>query len=399
MVPILLTFKGMDERFDILIVGAGLAGALATRLIGLNRRTLRILLIDAQQTPQHRPCGEYLAPGGIAVIDRAGLTAAVHATGVVPLREVAIVGPHGGWRASFSPVLHLKPFCDHGLGVRRERLDRVLQEGAAEVAELRRGHRLAGMERQGQRWSVSVACPTGTYRIDTALVIGADGRGSAVRHRTGLDRPSRFRRFALVARARGIAHRERVEMHLGALGQIGLCPLGDGEVNLNLLIAPQSAVLLRTIRRDVLLRLALATTPSLAARCHSAVLGQVLASGSLPQRAAAVIDDGVCLVGDAAGFCDPFTGEGMTVAARGAGLLADTLCVLDFDRMPTADDLAPYARAHHSAIGRRRLVGEALQRVLARRRATEGLAALIGRIPMLGHLLVADAAGFTPQSQ
>ena len=389
----------MNERCDILIVGAGPAGALAARLMGMKRPTLRLLLIDAEQTPQHRPCGEYLAPGGLAVIDRAGLTAAVHASGAVPLREVAIVGPHGGWRASFAPVLHLRPFCAHGLGVRRERLDRVLQEGAAEVSELRRGHRLAGLERHGQRWSVRVAGPTGPYHIDTALVIGADGRGSAVRHRSGLDRPSRFRRFALVARARGIAHRDRVEMHLGALGQVGMCPLGDGEVNLNLLIAPQSAVLLRTIKRDVLLRLALATTPSLAARCRSAVLGQVMASGSLPQRAAAVVDDGICLVGDAAGFCDPFTGEGMTIAARGAGLLADALGALDFDRMPTADDLAPYARAHRSTIGRRRSLGQALQGVLARRRATEGLAALIGRIPMLGRLLVADAAGFTSQPE
>lgn len=246
---------------------------------------------------------------------------------------------------------------------------------------------------------MTVSCPSGTYRIDTALVIGADGRGSAVRHRTGLDRPSCFRRYALVARACGIAHRDRVEIHLGALGQVGLCPLGDGEVNLNVLLAPQSAVLLRTIKRDVLLRLALAVTPSLAARCRRVVLSQVMASGSLPQRATAVIDDGVCLVGDAAGFCDPFTGEGMTIAARGAGLLADAICPLNFDRMPTADDLAPYARAHQSTIGHRRSMGEALQGVLARRRATEGLAALIGRIPMLGRLLVAEAAGFTSQPE
>ena len=389
----------MDERCDILIVGAGPAGSLAARLMGMSRPTLRLLILDAEQTPQHRPCGEYLAPGGLAVIDRAGLTAAVHATGAVPLREVAVQGPHGGWRASFTPVLHLRPFCDHGLGVRRERLDRALQAGAAEFAELRRGHRLAAMERIDQRWLVTVTCPTGTYRINTALVIGADGRGSQVRHRTGLDRPSCVRRFALVARAHGIAHRDRVEMHLGPMGQIGLCPLGDGEVNLNLLIAPQSTPLLRAMKRERLLRLALAATPTLAARCRNVVLGRVMASGSLPQRAVGVVDDGICLVGDAAGFCDPFTGEGMTIAARGAGLLVDALCVLDFDRMPTANDLAPYARAHRTTIGRRRSLGEALQGVLARRRAAEGLAALIGRVPQLGRLLVADAAGFTSQPE
>ncbi len=124
-------------------------------------------------------------------------------------------------------------------------------------------------------------------------------------------------------------------------------------------------------------------------------LGPVMASGPLPQRAAAVIADGICLVGDAAGFCDPFTGEGMTIAARGAGLLATAIGDLDFDRMPSARELMPYAHSHHQAIGRRRVIGEALQGVLARRRAAETIAALIGRFPLVARLLVADAAGFS----
>jgi flavin-dependent dehydrogenase len=183
-------------------------------------------------------------------------------------------------------------------------------------------------------------------------------------------------------------------MHLGPLGQIGLCPLGDGEVNLNLLLAPPSAVLLRLMGRERLFRAALAATPTLATRCHGAMLSQVMASGSLPQRSSSVIGDGLCLVGDAAGFCDPFTGEGMTIAARGAGLLADVIQTLDVDRMPRERDLACYARTFRAVIGRRRSVGEALQGVLARRRAAESVAALIGRLPLLARLLVADASGY-----
>lgn len=385
----------MNQRCDIVIVGAGPAGALSARLIGQRRRGVRIILLDAEPTPRHRPCGEYLAPGGLAVINRAGLTAAVAATGAVPLRSVVLTGPHGGWQAPFAPVLGLTPFCDHGLGVRRERFDRVLQDGAAEVAELRRGHRVTGLDRDDGRWSVTVDGPEGHYRIDAALVIGADGRGSVVRRRLGLDRPPGIRRVALVARAHGIAHGDRVEMHLGPLGQIGLCPLGDGEVNLNLLLAPPSTVLLRLMDRGRLLRAALAVTPSLARRCRSAVLGPVMASGVLPQRSAAVVADGLCLVGDAAGFCDPFTGEGMTIAASGAGLLASAVDGVDLDRMPPAHELAPYAQAFHTAIGRRRSVGELLQGVLARRRASEWLAGAIGRLPLLARLLVADSAGFT----
>jgi 2-polyprenyl-6-methoxyphenol hydroxylase-like FAD-dependent oxidoreductase len=386
----------VDGRYDIVIAGGGPAGALTARLLGLRRSGARILVLDAEAQPRHRPCGEYLSPGGLAVIHRAGLLDAVRASGAAHVRSVALAGSGGGWRAAFAPVLGRRPFCDHGLGVRRERLDRVLQDGAAEVAELRRGHRVADLARDGGRWSVAIRGPAGAYRVEASLLIGADGRGSVVRRRGGLDRPAGFRRVALVARAHGIAHGDRVEMHLGPLGQIGLCPLGEGEVNLNLLLAPPSAILLRRMDRTRLLRAALAATPTLALRCRAAVLGPVLASGSLPQRASATVGDGLCLVGDAAGFSDPFTGEGMTIAARGAGLLADALAEVGLDRMPAAGALAAYGRAFHAAIGRRRAIAEGIQGLLARRRGADAVAALTGRIPLLARLLVAEASGFAP---
>ncbi len=385
----------MAERCDVLVVGAGPAGALAARLLGMSRPNLRIVLLDAETTPLHRPCGEYLAPDGLRVIARAGLEQAILATGAYRLSAVELHGPCGGWHAAFAPVLGLRPFRDHGLGVRREHFDRVLQDGAAVVADLRRGQRCSTMVRDGGRWVVDVVGSHGAYQIETALIIGADGRGSTIRRSAGLDcRPTR-KRFALVCRAHGISHRDRVEMHLGPLGQIGLCPLGDGEVNLNLLLAPPSAVLLRLMDRTRLLRVALAVTPTVADRCRDVTLGPVMASGSLPQGASQVVADGVCLAGDAAGFCDPFTGEGMGIAARCADLVVDAITGQDFDRMPTRDELAPYANAFALKIGRRRVIGEALQRILLRRRMAESVAAVIGRVPLLARLMVADAAGFT----
>ncbi len=373
---------------DIAIIGAGPAGALSAYLLAQARPAADIVLLDAGVGPRHRPCGEYLSPGSLGSLQRAGLLAAVTATGAQRLAGVALCGPHGGHPVAFAPVLGLHPAVDHGLGVRRERFDRVLQEAAAQRCQLWREAQVAGVERSAHGWTVRL---TDGRSLDAGLVVGADGRGSVVRRACGLDQRPARQRFALVARAHGVLHRNIVEMHLGPLGQLGLCPLGEGEVNLNLLLAPASSVLLRRMPRDALLRAAVASTAGLAGRAHGLELGQVMATGSLPQGCTAVSAEGVALVGDAAGFCDPFTGEGMGLAMRGAELLAAAL-------VEGGGGLPAYARAYAGSLGRRRQVGTMLQRLLDRRRLAEGVAAGLASLPLLSRLLIADAAGFTRRS-
>lgn len=370
------------DSCDIAIIGAGPAGAATAWLIAERCPGRRIVLCDAESAPQHKPCGEYLSPGGVGVLERAGLLPAVLATGARPLAAVAMRAPGGGPRVPFAPVLLWSPQASGGLGVRRERLDGCLQEQAARRVGLRRGVRLLAARRADGAWHLDFADGS---TLSAGMLVGADGRGSAVRRLCGLDRRPARRRFALVARAHGVAHGDTVEMHLGPLGQIGVCPLGDGEVNLNLLIAPESAGLLKRLPRERLLRAALAATPSLRGRVAHARLGPVLATGSLPQGCSAVAGDGLALVGDAAGFCDPFTGEGMSLALAEAEMLADAVA---------GAGLPAYAAAFRRLVGRRRSIGEALQGLLARRRISEGLVGMLGRLPLAARLLVADAAGY-----
>lgn len=370
------------ERCDVAIIGAGPAGAATAWLLAAKRPGSRIVLCDAEAEPRHKPCGEYLSPCGVAVLERAGLLPEVLATGAHALAAVAMRAPGGGTRVPFAPVLLWSPQIGHGLGVRRERLDHCLQQAAARRVALRTGVRLLDARRADGVWHLGF--DDGSH-LQAGLLIGADGRGSAVRRICGLDRRPARRRFALVARAHGVGHGDTVEMHLGPLGQVGLCPLGDGEVNLNLLLAPDSSCLLRRMPRERLLRAALAATPSLGHRTAHVELGPVLATGSLPQGCEAVTGDGLALVGDAAGFCDPFTGEGMGLALAEAELLA---IALDGGGLPA------YAASFNALVGRRRRIGEALQGLLARRRISEGLVTMLGRLPLVARLLVADAAGY-----
>lgn len=388
----------METDFHLAIIGAGPAGALTAQALASVRPDLRVVLLDGEITPRHRPCGEYLAPGGLAVLERAGLADVVRATDAFRLNSVALHGPGGCANTPFVPVLGLIPPCDHGLGVRRERFDRVLQDQAARVVELRRGWQVRNLARTTNGWEVHALTTDGLRTLTCRLVLGADGRSSLVRHQCHLDQPTARRRCALVCRAHGISHGNRVEMHMGPLGQIGLCPLGDDEVNLNLLLAPASHGLLRQLPRTTLMRVALAATPTLAERCRHAQLGSVLATPSLPQRSRSVIADGACLVGDAAGFCDPFTGEGMSLALRGAEVLAQVLTTLDYGQMPAQARLTAWAYGHDRLIGRRQRVGEMLQGLLGRRRIAEALATVCAHVPLVARLVVADAAGFAGRS-
>jgi menaquinone-9 beta-reductase len=370
------------DPYDVAIIGAGPAGAVTAWLIAQRRPDLTIVVLEAEAVPRHKPCGEYLSPGGVGVLMRAGLLPVVEAAGARPVAAVAMRCGTTGPRVPFAPVLGWRPQAGHGLGVRRECFDGALQEAAASRCTLQRGRRLRAARCVGDGWCLDLS-DGGSMRA--GLLIGADGRGSAVRRLAGLDRRPQRRRFALVARARGIPHGDTVEMHLGPLGQIGLCPLGDGEVNLNLLLAPASTVLLKRLPRERLLRAALLATPSLRDRARHVELGPVRATGSLPQGCAAVVGDHLALVGDAAGFCDPFTGEGMSLALAEAEMLAAAVA---------AQDLPAYAAAFHATVGRRRRIGEVVQGLLTRRRSSEGLVGALGRLPLVARLLVADAAGY-----
>ena len=384
----------MKIHSDIVIVGAGPAGAITALLVAQRRPDLSIILLDAAAQPHAKPCGEFLSPGGLRVLALAGVEDAVMATGAYPLTGLSLMGPHGGVCADYHPLFGRRPFHRYGVGIRRERFDGVLQTAASRLLTLKRDTRLLGMERMSDGWSLRLRQHAQDLQLRCRILVGADGRLSFVRRSAGLDRPSTRKRFALVCRATGIPHGPHGEMHLGPVGQLGLAPLGEGQVNLNLLIAEASRGLLRHFTPGQLMRAALRATPSLRERTTGAMLGPVQATGSLPQGSHAIIADGLALVGDAAGFCDPFTGVGICFALQGAEALAETLATVSTTGPVLAAELRPYAQAYRRRCGWRRSLGERLQWLLLRRGLSEQLVAGLGRSPFLSRALVAMNGGY-----
>ncbi len=366
-------------------------------LVKRARPDLNVLLLDAAMAPIHRPCGEFLGPAGVRVLSDAGLATAVIADGARVLQGLRLYAGRSVLGADFLPGI-VRPPHPHGLGVRREMLDRRLQQAAAAAGvDLRRGARVGTMVRSDGSWQVQVGGAT----ITAALVVGADGRRSVVRRRSGLDAPCGRKRYALVCRAHGMTPPDggwrHGEMHISPLGQVGLAPLTDGEVNLNLLLAPQTSGFLQEHPPDILMRAALRATPSLRHRSANARIGRVLATPSLPQRSVGVVANGVALVGDAAGFWDPFTGDGMSIALRSAESLARCIAGLDLRNGASERALAPYAAAWRRQLRIKRALYPGLASVLARRRLCEALIGTFGRSALLGRIMVAIEGDYLPR--
>jgi len=199
------------------------------------------------------------------------------------------------------------------------------------------------------------------------VVIGADGLRSVVARRLGLVRSSAPRRVAFTAHVADVAGVDGVgELHVGRPphGYVGLGPVGGGVTTVALVLP------LRTVRASgrtyggpAGFFAALERFPGLAGRFDPRRLVRgVMATGPFAQWARTPIaaKGGALLVGDAADFFDPFTGQGIYAALRGAELAASCLLPALARGVLTAAALVPYVRAR-----RREFAGKwALERLI-----------------------------------
>ena len=214
----------------------------------------------------------------------------------------------------------------YALGISRYRLDALLLDRAREAGvQVREGAHVRDLVLAAGHVKGVVATIEGRREeLRARLIIGADGRHSVVARALGLETPLRWpRRTGLVAHYRGVSGLERGgEMHVARHGYAGLAPLEDGLTNVAF-VADSAAVAARTGTLEEFFAAGLAGMPLVAARLAGAERqGGIRGVGPMAHRARRVYGDGFLLVGDAAGFLDPFTGDGIYEAMRGALLAA-----------------------------------------------------------------------------
>jgi flavin-dependent dehydrogenase len=236
----------------------------------------------------------------------------------------------------------------------------------------------------------------GPQALPARVVVGADGRRSVVARRLGLLREHpRWRKFAVRGYWDGVhGLGEYGEMHVGGGGYCGIAPLSSRLANVTFVLDRRD---LASAAGDVLgfyLR-ALGRWPRIRERLARArLLGPPRAIGPLALEARALSAPGALLVGDAAGFYDPFTGEGVTLALRSAEIAS---AVIDRAlREDLTDDLSLYDRLRREATRHKFRLNRLIQGIVAWPELANAVARRLARRPDLADRLVGIAGDFIP---
>jgi flavin-dependent dehydrogenase len=381
---------------DVVVVGAGPAGSALAILLARGGLDVSILDKSVNGLPA-KVCGEYLSPGCVSILERLGLLA--------PLRELArslrgmiIHAARGEILRAAYPDTGRIPGETHGLSLPRTVLDpfvldQAIKTGArydpgVQVSEISRTGSL--VEVRGRRRGVEV-----TRRA--RLVVGADGRHSVVARASSIVRPHRWLdKVALVAYVKGVSRDEHYgEIFLGPDRYAILNPIADGVTNLGFVMSrrdlPSSGGL-----RETLWSMA-RSLPALAPRLQGATLAApARCLGPLAHRAVPVSGLRFLLVGDAAGFLDPFTGEGIYAALRSAELAAHRILSGWGRDGPCPDAVAAYARDWSREFEPKWRFATHLQRAIRHPVVARGVIRVLRRRPALAAILLAAAGDLIP---
>jgi len=303
---------------DLAVIGAGPAGA--TTALFAARLGHKVVVLDRARFPRDKPCGEGLMPIGRALLMELGLEAGAVAAGAPSFRGIqfGLVGT-----APTVVPFPAQPYGGEGLGVRRVDFDALLAEAlvAHPLIEFCQETAVRAVKTAPGR-TPSVTTTAGELRPRWVAV--ADGLRSGIRHRLGWTiGPRAPHRYGVVSHWRvdgPVDPWVRITIDRGLEVYEG--PVA-GSHRLVALLCSQDRMREFAGRLEARYReIVLALRPELHLAEPS---GAVTAVGPFRYRAKTVARDGVYLVGDAAGFTDPISGEGLASGMRQARALADAL--------------------------------------------------------------------------
>ena len=384
---------------DVLVAGAGPAGSATATFLA--RAGYAVLMVDRAAFPRDKACSEYMSPETVRILARLGVVNALEGAGAFALEGIKVTAPGGATAHGKFALAGHQPFRATGLSVSRRILDQQLVAAAcaAGAVLIERTCVEELLYDRGVVAGAVVRDPAGRrHCVRARLTVGADGLRSAVARRIGHRTHGSPRRVAFVAHVAGVEGMgPSAELHFGASAYMGLNQIGHDQTNVALVVPSERA---SQARRGVdrFFSEALGEFPGVRARVEAGeMVRPILATGPFAARSSRVVAPGALLVGDAADFFDPVTGDGIYSALRGAELVAETAAVaLSRPGAITADRLVAYRRMRRRVFAGKWMVERLIDCALRFPRLFDRGVARLGRRESMAHTVIGVAGGFVP---
>jgi flavin-dependent dehydrogenase len=318
------------EQVDIAVVGGGLAGsALAARLADAGRE-----VVVLERAPEWRwhASGVFASPAALAALRRTGLDEGTLRAVARPIPAMRVETPAG---TSFRLTYGADQGGEPAVGFDRSQLDpALLQLARSSGAEVRHG--AAVVDVALDRGEITTRGPDGRpATLRAAVLVGADGLRSVVARNAGVSRPTRLRsRVGLTYHLEDADSTTSRDARMCLLrdGYVGIAPVPGGRVNIGIVLGASWRRALAREGAEAVVRSIVEAIPPIAGdpaawrfgrRCNS-IAGAWPLGHRVTRRAGVTAKrgQGWLLIGDAAGFLDPFTGEGLHRALVSAELAA-----------------------------------------------------------------------------
>ena len=333
---------------QVVVVGGGPAGLASA--VALGSMGIEVLVLERSTWPRDKVCGEGLMPVGVESLQRLGVFDRIDPEHLRAFRGIRWIGSTGETaEADFA--------SGPGYGIRRTALSRALFEVASELPSvtLSPNSYLLRLDVSDEVVTLRVRRSGGIDIITTCLVIGADGRNSKVRQLAELEgKPAvPVQRWGARQHFRAPAWTDRVEVWWADGIEAYVTPSGDQQVEIAFLW--DKARFTPSQKGKKLVEGLLEHFPELKSRLGSdlpAELSKSAAVGPLARGSSSASADRVLLVGDALGYVDGITGEGISVALSQVETLRDDLPELIRSDRLSQRDLQPVSRrltAHFAA--------------------------------------------------
>jgi 2-polyprenyl-6-methoxyphenol hydroxylase-like FAD-dependent oxidoreductase len=340
----------MIDRSEVVIAGGSIAGCALAALLG--RQGIGVTVLEKSPKPEHYKvtCTHFIQAGATPVLRRLGLTDAMERAGAVR-NGLEIWSEGGGWA-----VLPDEP---HGYSLRREKLDPMLRELAARTPNVKvhQGVTVTGVHRDAHGRPAGLRGRTASgepVAVDATVVVGADGRGSAVARMAGV--PGRVRphgRIGYMAYFESLplaAGDERAQMWLGR--DVHYCFPNDDGLTVAAAFVRKDRIDEYKADPEAALIAGLGRLPDAPDFARATRVSPMIGKLDMPNVRRPAARPGIAFVGDAAQASDPLWGVGCGFALQSASWLADELAgALTAGADPDAA-LERYRRRH-----RRELLG------------------------------------------